>query len=288
MNIVIDEKTAKKRADILLANHYTQYSRAALGKLFDMDCVTLDGVPIRRGDKPKLGQVMAADISPIQQEPDVVELPVLYEDADVIVVDKPAGIISHSRGRYWHEPSVASFIRDKTKDMTGDRAGIVHRLDRATSGVMIAAKTESAQAYLQKQFAARTVKKQYIAIVLGTPEHATARIEAPLLRNPSNPKTFMVDITGKQAVTTYEVAASDNGVSKVILTPLTGRTHQLRVHMQYIHHPILGDDLYSHQSHKEPRLFLHASSLTIQLPTGEEKIFTAPLPELFDQRLQVS
>ena len=286
MNIVIDESTAKKRADVLLANHYTQYSRAALGKLFDMDCVKLDGQPARRGDKPKLGQVMTADISPIQQEPDVIDLPVLYEDNDVIVVDKPAGIISHSRGRYWQEASVASFIRDKTKDMTGDRAGIVHRLDRATSGVMIAAKTEAAQAYLQKQFASRTVQKQYIALVHGKPEKPDARIEAPLLRNPSNPKLFMVDITGKPAITTYHVESSSNGVSKVILTPLTGRTHQLRVHMQYIKHSILGDELYSVQSHKEPRLFLHAHTLTLQLPNGQLKTFTAPLPKVFSARLK--
>ena len=286
MNIVIDETTAKQRADILLANHYTQYSRAALGKLFDMDCVKIDGQPARRGDKPKLGQVMTADISPIQQEPDVIELPVLYEDADVIVVDKPAGIISHSRGRYWQEASVASFIRDKTKDMTGDRAGIVHRLDRATSGVMIAAKTESAQAFLQKQFADRTVKKQYIALVHGTPEKSEARIEAALLRNPSNPKQFMVDVTGKHAITTYNVEVSANGVSKVALTPLTGRTHQLRVHMQYIKHPILGDDLYSTQSHKEPRLFLHAHSLEITLPSGKHTTFIAPLPKEFETRLK--
>ncbi len=285
MNITIDETTAKTRADVLLANQYTQYSRAALGKLFDMDLVHVDGSPARRGDKPKIGQVMTADISPIMREPDVMELPVLYEDDDVIVVDKPAGVISHSRGRYWHEASVASFIRDKTKDMTGDRAGIVHRLDRATSGVMIAAKTETAQAFLQKQFAARTVKKQYIAVVLGKPEQPLARIEAPLLRNPNNPKTFMVDVTGKNAITTYQVESNQNGVSKVILTPLTGRTHQLRVHMQYINHPILGDDLYSHQSHKEPRLFLHAYSLELQLPSGQQKTFTAPLPQIFTERL---
>jgi 23S rRNA pseudouridine1911/1915/1917 synthase len=287
MNMVIDESTAKKRADVLLANHYTQYSRAALGKLFDMDCIKLDGQPIRRGDKPKLGQVLTADISPIQQEPDVVDLPVLYEDGDVIVIDKPAGIISHSRGRYWQEASVASFIRDKTKDMTGDRAGIVHRLDRATSGVMIAAKTEAAQAYLQKQFAERSVQKQYIALVAGTPAQVTARIEAPLLRNPSNPKQFMVDVTGKNAITTYRVEQSVGGISKVILTPLTGRTHQLRVHMQYIKHPILGDDLYSLQSHKESRLYLHAYSLTIHIPSGELKTFIAPLPKEFLARLKI-
>ena len=286
MNIVIDETTAKTRADILLAKQYTQYSRAALGKLFDMGLVLIDGKPARRGDKPSLGQSMTADITPIQQEPDVIQLPVIYEDNDVIVVDKPAGIISHSRGRYWHEASVASFIRDKTKDMHGERAGIVHRLDRATSGVMIAAKTEAAQAYLQKQFAARTVKKQYVALVNGQPDQSVARIEAPLLRNPHNPKLFIVDTNGKPATTTYQVSDTQNGVSKIVLTPLTGRTHQLRVHMQYINHPILGDDLYG-PMHKEDRLYLHAHTLTIKIPSGQLKTFTAPLPKIFNERLKV-
>ena len=170
MKLIIDESTARKRADVILANANTEYSRAALAKLFDMGNVTLDGEPIKRGEKPKLGQVFEVDLTPIQQEPDVIDLPVVYEDDNIIVVDKPAGIISHSRGRYWQEASVASFIRDKTRDMTGDRAGIVHRLDRATSGVMIAAKNEDTQKYLQKQFADKKVSKEYIALVIGVPD----------------------------------------------------------------------------------------------------------------------
>lgn len=113
MKITIDESQAKKRADVLVAAAATDYSRAALSKLFDMGLVLLDGETARRGDKPKLGQTLEVDLTPIQQEPDVVELPVIYEDNDVIVVNKPAGIISHSRGRYWQEASVASFIRAK-------------------------------------------------------------------------------------------------------------------------------------------------------------------------------
>ena len=288
MKLTIDDSTARKRADVILADANTDYSRAALAKLFDMGNVTLDGVPIKRGEKPKLGQIFEVDLTPIQQEPDVIDLPVVYEDDNVIVVDKPAGIISHSRGRYWQEASVASFIRDKTRDMTGDRAGIVHRLDRATSGVMIAAKNEETQKYLQKQFADKKVSKEYIALVIGAPDLPEAHIIAALIRNPKLPQQFMVAEDGKHAETFYHVLESQNGLSRVQLLPVTGRTHQLRLHMQYIGHPILGDNLYGPKGHSEGRMYLHAHTLKLCLPGGKVHTFTAPLPQEFTKRFNAS
>ena len=284
LKIVIDELTVKKRADIIVASMATDYSRAALSKLFDLGNVKIDGELAKRGDKPKMSQVIDVDLSPIQQEPDVIELPVLYEDNDVIVVDKPAGIISHSRGRYWQEASVASFIRDKTRDMTGDRAGIVHRLDRATSGVMIAAKHEEAQKFLQKQFADKKVKKEYTAIVYGTPKQSEAHIIAALIRNPKTPQQFMVNIDGKHAETEYHVTDSNNGLSIVYLKPYTGRTHQLRLHMLHIGNPIVGDLLYAPGMPQEDRMYLHAHSLTLTLLNGIVTTFTSPLPKSFKKR----
>ncbi len=283
MNITIDETTARKRADVVLADAYTNYSRAALAKLFDMGNILINGEPARPGDKLKLGQVMTADISPLEQEPDVIDLPVLFENDDVIVVDKPAGIISHARGRYWQEASVASFIRDKTKDMTGERAGIVHRLDRATSGVMIAAKHQAAQIFLQKQFADKKVAKDYVALVVGTPEPAEAHIIAALQRNPNLPQQFRVAKEGKHAETVYKVDATNKAVSRILLHPITGRTHQLRIHLQYIGHPIIGDYLYGTEG-SEARMYLHAKTLKIHLPNGKEYTFEAPLPTEFKER----
>ncbi len=285
MRHVIDESTEKKRADVILADANTQYSRAALKKLFDMDKILIDGEPARPGSKPKLGQVFEADLTPIMQEPDVIDLPILYEDDDVIVINKPDGIISHSRGRYWQEASVASFIRHKTRDMEGERAGIVHRLDRATSGVMIAAKNEAVQSFLQAQFADKNVKKQYIAIVHGVPENVQAHIIAPIARNPVIPKQFKVDPNGKTADTIYQLDKQGNGVSQLILMPQTGRTHQLRVHLQYIGHTIVGDLLYGTDGATEKRMYLHAESLTIPLPSGITQTFVAPLPESFAARM---
>ncbi len=285
MEITIDDSTARKRADVVLADAFTSYSRAALSKLFDMQLVWIDGKPAKGGDKLKVGQVFKADLSPLEQEPEVIELPVLFENEDVIVVNKPAGIISHARGRYWQEASVASFIRDKTKGMTGERAGIVHRLDRATSGVMIAAKNQKAQSYLQKQFADKKVSKKYVALVVGTPEPPEAHIVASLLRNPKIPQQFKVDQAGKHAETMYKVEHTNGAVSKVLLTPLTGRTHQLRIHMQYIGHSIVGDHLYGSEE-GEDRLYLHAHTLQIRVPSGELHTFEAPLPDEFEVRLK--
>lgn len=282
--IIIDESIAKKRTDVILADAETDYSRAALGKLFDMGLVTLDGEAAKRGSKPKLGQVLVIDLSPLEVMPDVIELPVIYEDDDVIVIDKPAGIISHSRGRFWQEASVASFIRDKTKGMTGDRAGIVHRLDRATSGVMIASKNQEAQIYLQNEFSKKRVFKEYIALVQGSPATPEAHIIAALGRNESVPQQFKVDAEGKHAETIYKIIDSNKGVTKVQLHPLTGRTHQLRVHMQYIGHPIIGDVLYSVNSKIEKRMYLHAHILKIHLPGGKEHTFVSEVPKEFNER----
>ena len=285
MNIVIDETNEKTRADVLLAKAATEYSRAALGKLFDMGLVTVGDQAIKRGDKPKAGSVISVELTPIQQEPDVIPLPILYEDDDVLVIDKPAGIISHSRGRYWQEASVASFIRAKTKDLKGERAGIVHRLDRATSGVMIAAKNEKSQQYLQKQFADKKVQKEYIAIVSGEIDPPEAHIFVSLMRNPKKPQLFMPHKDGKYAETTYKVLQTANNLSLVKLLPFTGRTHQLRVHMQYIKHPIIGDVLYGDPDTKEERMYLHAQKLSLSLPNGQNKTFEAPLPEIFNKKI---
>ena len=265
------------RVDKYLAQRYPEYSRAAITKLFELKLIKLHGEPIMPGHKLRPGNSFEYDLGPLQAKPEVIPLPVIYEDADVIVVDKPAGIISHARGRFWQEASVASFIRDKISGMEGERGGIVHRLDRATSGVMICAKNEAALKFLQKQFSDRKVQKQYVAVIAGQLEHDKATIEAPIARNPKDPKRFMVSEHGKTAQTDYVVAYKGDAYSVVSLLPKTGRTHQLRLHLGYLGHPIVGDELYG----GEPavRLMLHAQKLTIKLPSGVSETFISELPK---------
>ena len=217
-----------------------------------------------------------------EQEQASAELPVLYEDDDVIVVNKPSGLLTHAKGGLSTEPTVAEIIRAKTSFASDtDRPGIVHRLDRDTSGVLIIAKTAEAAAHLQQQFAQRTTKKTYIAVTDGVPKLAAAKIDLPIGRNPSAPSTFRVDPNGKPAQTTYRVLAATNTQALIELKPTTGRTHQLRVHMAYLNTPILGDRVYGKPN--ASRLMLHAHKLEITLPSGERKIFEAATPEEFKQ-----
>jgi 23S rRNA pseudouridine1911/1915/1917 synthase len=206
MKITNEHETAQ-RVDVLLARANPGYSRAALAKLFDMGKINKGAKLLKAGDKIQPGLAFDADISPINAAAEEITMPIIFEDENVIVVDKPTGVISHARGKYWDEASVASFVRSKVADATGERAGIVHRLDRATSGVMICAKNADTMSFLQKQFSQRKVKKQYTAIVSGLVEPKEALIDVPLARNPKDPKSFRPDELGRSATTMYTVVS---------------------------------------------------------------------------------
>ena len=215
-----------------------------------------------------------------EKEQTDVDLPILYEDDDVIVVNKPSGLLTHAKGGLSDEPTVAEIIHPKTSFATDtDRPGIVHRLDRDTSGLLIIAKNPESAAHLQRQFAERTAKKTYIAITDGKPKLNAAKIDLPIGRNPSAPSTFRIDPNGKPAQTTYHVLAENDAQSLVELKPTTGRTHQLRVHLAHLNAPILGDRVYGKSS--ECRMMLHAQKLEITLPSGERKVFEAAIPDEF-------
>ena len=277
--ITVDEDLKGKRADLAATEALPSLSRAYVHKLFDEERILLNDEPIKPGHKLRLGEKLKIDFDPSQLEQIAdIDLPILYEDDDVLVVDKPAGVISHARGKFWNEPSVASFVRQKT-GQAGERAGIVHRLDRVTSGVMVCAKNFEALSFLQKQFSQRGIKKVYKAIVRGHLQPPEAIIDMPIGRNPAKPQTFHVNNEGKAARTRYKVEQSFGAYDLVKLEPETGRTHQLRVHLHEIGHPIIGDHLYIGEPGE--RLYLHAISLELTLPGGERKTFESPLPPEF-------
>jgi 23S rRNA pseudouridine1911/1915/1917 synthase len=272
------------RLDVLIAGMYPHFTRSSLELLFDNEMVIVNSKPAKAGYKTRQNDVIKVDETYLISQPPAVELPVIYEDNNIIVIDKPAGLLTHSKGALNLEPTVASFIKPKLNDegLSGNRAGIVHRLDRDTSGVIVAAKNTIALRHLQNQFAARKVKKRYIAVVEGKLEQPQAAVDAPIGRNLKKPQTFKVTANGKPAVTKYKVINSMNiGAKKFTeleLEPLTGRTHQLRVHLAYIGHPIVGDRLYGHNDSK---LMLHAKQLEFTLPDGARKVFSSNLPERF-------
>ncbi|MBI5906814.1 RluA family pseudouridine synthase [Candidatus Saccharibacteria bacterium] len=272
------------RADIFIASNNPQFTRATLAKLFDGVHVLVNGQSVKHGYKLRAGDRIKLDTSPLESIPVTVNIPVIYENNDVVVMDKPAGMLTHSKGSFNAEATVASFLATKITDphLAGNRAGIVHRLDRVTSGVIIGAKNSATQTWLQKQFSSRKVKKTYLAVVEGVPEPKIATIDAPIGRNPKYPQTFIVTPLGRPAQTEYKIlkTVSIDGKNKslVELKPTTGRTHQLRVHMAYIRHPIVGDSVYGHQGQ---HMMLHAYKLELTIPGGQRKVFSAPTPESF-------
>lgn len=267
-----------ERIDIFLARVAPEYSRSYWQKRCEDQSVLVNDKVVRANYRLQEGDRVTASMPEV---PDFTNqtLPILYEDDDVIVINKPAGVLTHAKGVESTEFTVAEFIRPQTTDGADtNRPGIVHRLDRDTSGVLIAAKNPEAKHWLQKQFSTRNVKKTYLALVEGHLKEPEALLKLPIERNPKKPQTFRVSANGKPAETQYHVDQSYKDYDLVSLKPLTGRTHQLRVHMHYLGHPIVGDRIYGKTHKTLDRMFLHAHKLELTLPSRERKIFTAPLP----------
>lgn len=270
----------KVRLDIYLSTKFdTTISRSLWQKYIKAGYVSVNN-KVATTPKFEVDETDEIALNLPEKEQTDVDLPILYEDDDVIVVNKPSGLLTHAKGGLSDEPTVAEIIRPKTSFATDtDRPGIVHRLDRDTSGLLIIAKNPESAAHLQRQFAERTAKKTYVAITDGKPKLNAAKIDLPIGRNPSAPSTFRIDPNGKPAQTTYHVLAENDAQSLVELKPTTGRTHQLRVHLAHLNAPILGDRVYGKSS--DCRMMLHAQKLEITLPSGERKVFEAAIPDEF-------
>ena len=270
----------KVRLDIYLSTKFdTTISRSLWQKYIKAGYVSVNNKVVTMS-KFEVDETDEIALNLPEKEQADVDLPILYEDDDVIVVNKPSGLLTHAKGGLSDEPTVAEIIRPKTSFATDtDRPGIVHRLDRDTSGLLIIAKNPESAAHLQRQFAERTAKKTYVAITDGKPKLNAAKIDLPIGRNPSAPSTFRIDPNGKPAQTTYHVLAENDAQSLVELKPATGRTHQLRVHLAHLNAPILGDRVYGKSS--DCRMMLHAQKLEVALPSGERKVFEAAIPDEF-------
>ncbi|MBI3955750.1 RluA family pseudouridine synthase [Candidatus Gottesmanbacteria bacterium] len=232
------------------------------------------------------------------------DIPILYEDEILLVINKPPGIVVN-RADTVSDRTVEDWVRD-TYHITIDRAGIVHRIDKETSGILLIAKTPEAFGELQRQFKAREVKKTYLALVHGNLVPAQGEIRAPVGRLPWNPERFGIVPGGKEAVTRYKVVSRQSSVvrksesgkliadsSFVELYPETGRTHQIRVHLKYINHPIIGDYLYAGRKVSRsdrvwaPRVMLHAWKISFTHPgTGKTLAFEAPIPQDMNRIIQ--
>lgn len=263
-----EEQEEKVRLDLLAVKEFPEYNRSTLQKFISEGFLTVDGEVVMKSNlKFPEGVKLKLSVPVAQKNSDLIP-EVIYEDDRVIVLDKPAGLLSMAKGEYCPEKTLE------------DYGLLVHRLDRATSGVVILAKDSETQKFLRKQFRDRKTHKAYYAIIEGVPKLPEAKIDLPIARDLKHPTTFRVDPNGKASETYYRVLKSNSKYSLVELKPTTGRTHQLRVHLKYLGHPILGDPVYGNK--EAPRLYLHAKELEITLPGGVRRTFEAKVPQEFE------
>lgn len=281
---------AADRLDRAIAARMPDLTRSAVQRLIEGGQVWVNGVPVRRpAHRVRPGDRITVHIpppEPTELVPEPIPLDILYEDEDVLVIHKPAGMVvhpgaGHARGTLIH--AVLAHCPDLRGIGGVLRPGLVHRLDKETSGVLVVAKNERAYRFLQAQFKARTVRKVYEALVVGHPP-PEGLIEAPIARDPRYRKRMAVVPTGRPARTRYRVLQTYEGrwgrYARLEVYPETGRTHQIRVHLAYVGHPVVGDSVYGRRTPLPcPRLFLHARSLTVRLPSRPNPVtFEAPLP----------
>jgi 23S rRNA pseudouridine1911/1915/1917 synthase len=277
----------RERLDVFIARRRPELTRSRIRRLIDEGLVTVDGVQTKASTKVSEGESVAIIVPPreaAELEAEAIPLPIIYQDSDIIVVDKPAGLTVHPAPGHPRGTLVNALLATHPElREVGDRLrpGIVHRLDKDTSGLIVVAKNERAQAALQTQLKEREVKKTYVALVRGVPEPREGMIEAPIGRNPKNRKKMAVVAGGREATTKYRVIEVIGGGQYALLEaePVTGRTHQIRVHLSALAHPIVGDATYGGRSKVLGRQFLHAAKLAFAMPPSQRMVeFESPLP----------
>ncbi|MBN1563295.1 MAG: RluA family pseudouridine synthase [Anaerolineae bacterium] len=281
-------ETVGERLDKALAERFEDLSRVQIQALIKEERVSVDGKTVKASYRIEGGELIQVQI-PIpdddtEPEPEQIPLEVLYEDEQIAVINKPAGMVVHPAYGNQSGTLVNAILArwPQTAEFgEADRAGIVHRLDKETSGVIVIAKTAAALDHLHAQFKDRTVQKRYLALVEGTPDTSDGLIDAPIGRDPNNRKKMAVIRDGRAAVSEFRVLEHYAAHSLLEVFPKTGRTHQIRVHLAFLGHPVVGDRVYGHrkQKIKLKRHFLHATAITLTQPeTGETLTVEAALP----------
>ena len=295
IEFIVTENDAKLRLDQFLAKRLPEYSRSRIQQLIRSGFVRLNEQTtrprhiVRRGDKIDL---IEPPVEKIDVRPEPIPLEIIFEDHDIIVINKPAGLTVHpGAGQRQHTLVNALFGHCTTLSGIGgkERPGIVHRLDKETSGCLVVAKNDMAHRELSKQFATRTVEKIYLALVAGKLRKAAAVIEEKIGRHPVHRRRMRVtSLRGRTAKTEYRVIRSSDEASLIECRLHSGRTHQIRVHLHHLGHAILGDKVYVPRFAKNfLRQMLHAWKLGFYHPrTGDWKRFEAPLPADFNQAIR--
>ncbi|MBR3001997.1 MAG: RluA family pseudouridine synthase [Clostridia bacterium] len=289
INIIVNENV-KKRIDAYLAEK-TEYSRVTVQRLIDEEKIVVNGKKVKSSYKVQPGdniQIEKEEAKEIELKAQEIPLQVLYEDNDIIVVNKPKGMVVHPANGNPDGTlvnAIMAICKDSLSGIGGEiRPGIVHRLDKDTSGVIIVAKNDKAHINLSEQIKNHEVEKTYIALVRGSVKENEATINMPIGRSTKDRKKMAVTKTGKNAVTHFKVLARHNNYTLLEVKIETGRTHQIRVHLAEIGYPIIGDAVYSNGKNEWgiSGQCLHAKSIRFKHPVTEKEMFIeAPLPEYF-------
>jgi 23S rRNA pseudouridine1911/1915/1917 synthase len=298
LTIKVADDDAGTRLDSYLASQIENWSRARLQRLIDSEDVVVNGKVVKSSYKVAANDEIDIEFTSstlTNFSPENIPLEIVFEDDDIVVVNKPAGLVVHPAAG---TPSgtlanALAYHFEKLSTHAGAiRPGIVHRLDKDTSGLLVVAKTESGHENLADQFRAREISKNYVALVYGVVKQESGRIEQPIARDPRNRTRMAVVAGGRGALSLYRIRRSYDSFTLLDVDLKTGRTHQIRVHLSWLKHPVVGDDLYSGgrennvadvklraQIRKLKRQFLHAEQLGFSHPrSGQAMRFNAPLP----------
>ncbi len=301
---IIEQSLPGERLDKFLSTRYAAVSRGAIQRLIEEGHIKINGQPVKPTHSPRAGEVVDVyfpEARPPVTRPEEIPLIILFEDKDLLVMNKAPGIVVHPSVGHEAHTLVNALLHHCAGQLSGIRGvaqpGIVHRLDKDTSGCLVVAKNDAAHLALSEQFATRTTEKTYLAILCGEVPHAAGEIDAAIARHPSHRKRMAVSRgdAGREARTSYRVLERLLHSTLVEADLHTGRTHQLRVHFQHIGFPIAGDDTYGKRQtarlaeltgYTPPRVLLHSHTLSFTHPrTGRRRRFTAPWPEDFKQSL---
>ncbi len=278
-------KISPTRVDLFVAKQFPYLSRNKIQRMITNKQILVNNLPINPSFSVPDSFNLLINFENQKEfvlKPEDLKIPIVYENEHIIVVNKPAGMVVHPGAGNFHGTLVNGLIKLYPELANiGDkyRPGVVHRLDKDTSGVILIAKTTLAHSDLSSQLKNRKAKKSYYALVKGTPKEDKSRIEGPISRNQQNRKKMSINSYGKEAFTYYETINKFQNYTLICAQPETGRTHQIRVHMAAIGHPIAGDKLYGGRVDFLKRQFLHAYSITIKIPESNNiETFTAELP----------
>lgn len=291
---VVPDGARRERADKVLARAFPGHSRAAFQRALGEGLVTAGGRVLGQSDEVRAGDVLVVSLPetrPAELKPAAIPLDVLHEDSSVIVVNKRPGMVVHPGSGTGDDTLVHALLAHCAGGLSGiggvERPGIVHRLDKGTSGVVVVAKTDAAHRALADQFATRALRKEYLALVSGVPQARSGTIDRAIARHPVHRHRMTTGEGGRPARTDWQVEEAFGGAAALVRCRIhTGRTHQIRVHLKSIGHPILGDSTYGWKPAPQlpvpPRVMLHAERLVFAHPsTGRALDIRAPLPEDF-------